>query len=342
MRDRSSSSGASQTGGLILRAVICESFSGLEALKIGETKNPQPAAGQVLVDVHAASVSFMDCLMVAGKYQMRPQTPFVPGTDAAGIVSAVGAGVTRFKPGDRVACGGWVGSFAEQLTAPQSWAAHLPPTVDYITGSAVRHCYGTAYYGLVICAKLQPGEIVFVTGAAGGVGLAAVDLARHLGARVIAGVGSAEKAAIVREYGAAEVIDYAHEDLRERIKAVTGGKGVDVFFDILGGEVFTTMTRLMNWGGRMLPIGFASGAIPSVPMNLPLLKNYAIVGVFWGAWGERFPQASVAADEQLFEWVGQGKLKPHVGAVLPLDQFKTAMELVHERKAQGRVVLQVR
>ena len=150
---------------------------------------------------------------------MRPQTPFVPGTDAAGIVSAVGAGVTRFKPGDRVACGGWVGSFAEQLTAPQSWAARLPPAVDYITGSAVRHCYGTAYYGLVICAKLQPGETVFVTGAAGGVGLAVVDLARHLGARVIAGVGSAEKAAIVREYGAAEVIDYAHEDLRERIKA---------------------------------------------------------------------------------------------------------------------------
>jgi len=325
-----------------MRAVICESFAGLDALKIGETKNPLPAAGQVLVDVYAASVSFMDCLMVAGKYQMRPQTPFVPGTDAAGIVSAVGAGVTRFKPGDRVACGGWVGSFAEQLTAPQSWAARLPPAVDYVTGSAVRHCYGTAYYGLVICAKLQPGEIVFVTGAAGGVGLAVVDLARQLGARVIAGVGSAEKAAIVREYGAAEVIDYAHEDLRERIKAVTGGKGVDIFFDIVGGEVFTTMTRLMNWGGRMLPIGFASGTIPSVPMNLPLLKNYSIVGVFWGAWGERFPQASVAADEQLFEWVAQGKLKPHVGAVLPLDQFKTAMELVQERKAQGRVVLQVR
>jgi len=152
-----------------------------------------------------------------------------------------------------VACGGWVGSYAEQLTAPQSWAARLPPAVDYITGSAVRHSYGTAHYGLVTCAKLQPGETVFVTGAAGGVGLAAVDLARHLGARVIAGVGSADKAAIVQEYGAAEVIDYAHEDVRERIKAVTGGKGVDVFFDILGGEVFTTMTRLMNWAAACCP-----------------------------------------------------------------------------------------
>ena len=325
-----------------MRAVVCESFGGLDALRIGETGNPQAAAGQVLVDVHAASVSFMDCLMVSGKYQMRPPTPFVPGTDAAGVVAAVGAGVTRFKPGDRVACGGWVGAYAEQMLVGQQSVARLPPAVDYITGSAVRYSYGTAYYGLVLCAKLQPGETVFISGAAGGVGLAAVDLARHLGARVIAGVGAAEKAAIVREYGADAVVDYAHEDLRERIKALTGGKGVDVFFDIVGGVVFTAMTRLMNWGGRILPIGFASGDIPSVPMNLPLLKNYSIVGVYWGAWCERFPQASVAADEQVFEWVAQGKLKPRVGAVLPLEQFKAAMELVRDRKAQGRVVLQVR
>jgi len=157
-----------------MRAVVCESFGGIDALKLGEIENPQAAAGHILVDVHAASVSFMDCLMVAGKYQMRPQTPFVPGTDAAGVVSAVGAGVTRFKPGDRVACGGWIGSYAEQLTAPQSRATRLPPAVDHITGSAIRHCYGTANYGLVLCAKLQPGETVFVTGAAGGVGVGRV------------------------------------------------------------------------------------------------------------------------------------------------------------------------
>jgi NADPH2:quinone reductase len=179
--------------------------------------------------------------------------------------------------------------------------------------------YGTAYCGLVVSAKLLPGETVFVTGAAGGVGLAVVDLARHLGARVIAGVGLAEKAAIVREYGATEVIDYAHENVRERIQAVTDGQGVDVFFDLVGCELFATMTRLMRWGGSMLPIGFTSGEIPSVPMNLPLLKNYSIVGVFWGAWSERFPQASVAADEQIFEWVAQGKLKPHVQAVFALE-----------------------
>ena len=325
-----------------MRAILCDSFAGVEALRLGEIEGPRVAAGHILVDVHAASVSFMDCLMVAGKYQMRPPTPFVPGTDAAGIVSAVGDGVTRFKPGDRVACGGWVGAYAEQLTAPENWAARLPPSVDFVTGSSVRHCYGTAYYGLVVCAKLQPGETVFVTGAAGGVGLAVVDLARHLGARVIAGVGSSDKAAIVRTHGASDVVEYAHEDVRDRIKAITGGRGVDVFFDVLGGDVFTTMTRLMNWGGRMLPVGFASGAIPSVPMNLPLLKNYSIVGVYWGAWSERHPQASVAADEQLFDWVARGKLTPHVGAVLPMDQFRTAMELVQERKAQGRVVLRIR
>lgn len=325
-----------------MRAVVCQSLTGLDALQMGEMQVPRPAADQILVDVHAASVSFMDCLMVAGKYQMRPQTPFVPGADAAGVVAAVGDAVTRFKPGDRVACGAWNGSYAEQLITSQQWASHLPTGVDYATGSAVRHCYGTAYYALVLCAKLQAGETVFITGAAGGVGLAAVDLARHLGARVIAGVGAAEKAAIVREYGAAEVIDYAQEDLRARIKAITGGKGVDVFFDILGGEVFATMTRLMNWGGRMLPVGFTSGTIPSVAMNLPLLKNYSIVGIFWGAWIERFPQASVAAEEQVFEWVSQGKLKPHLDVVLPLEQFRTAMEMVQQRKAQGRIVLQVR
>ena len=324
-----------------MRAVICNSFEGLDALSIGETEDPIPASGQILVEVHAAAVSFMDCLMVAGKYQMKPQVPYVPGTDAAGIVLAVGDGVTRFKPGDRVACGSWFGAYAEKMVASQQNAAHLPPNVDFVTGSAVRHGYGTAYYGLVTCAKLQPGETVFVSGAAGGVGLAAIDIARHLGAQVIAGVGSAEKEALVRKYGASEVIDYAHEDLRERIKSTTGGKGVDVFFDNLGGEVFSKMTRLMNWGGRMLPVGFTSGEIPSVPMNLLLLKNYSIVGVFWGAWAERFPLASFAADEQIFDWVAKGRLTPHVGGVFPLTGFKSAMASVLDRKAQGRMVLQV-
>jgi NADPH2:quinone reductase len=324
-----------------MHAVVCRSFSGVDGLEFGEMPAPKPGAGQILVEVHAAAVNFMDCLLVAGKYQLRPQTPFVPGTDAAGIVAAVGDGVTRFKPGDRVACSNWTGAYSPQMIASELSAVQLPPVVDFVTGTTVRHGYGTAYYAFVERAKLAAGETVFISGAAGGVGLAAVDLARSLGARVVAGVSSQEKVGIVREYGADEVIDYAHEDLRERIKAVTDGKGVDVVFDVVGGEVFTTMTRLMNWGGRMLPIGFASGDIPSVPMNLPLLKNYSIVGVFWGAWAERYRDASIAADEQIFAWIAQGKLKPHVGAVFPLEQFRKAMETVLERTAQGRVVLKV-
>jgi len=324
-----------------MHAVVCRSFSGIEDLEFGEMPAPRPGAGEILVAVHAAAVNFMDCLMVAGKYQLRPQTPFVPGTDATGVVADVGEGVTRFKPGDRVACSKWTGAYAPQMIAAQHAAVQLPPVVDFETAAVVRHCYGTAYYAFVERARLQPGETVFISGAAGGVGLAAVDLARSLGARVVAGVSSKEKVGIVREYGADEVVDYVHEDLRERIKAVTGGKGVDVVFDVVGGDVFATMTRLMNWGGRMLPIGFASGDIPSVPMNLPLLKNYSIVGVFWGAWAERYRDASIAADERIFEWIAQGKLKPHVGAVFPLAQFRKAMETVLGRTAQGRVVLKV-
>ena len=326
----------------MMRAVICNSFDGVDSLVLASMDSPKPRAHEVLIDVHAASISFMDCLMVAGKYQLRPQTPFVPGTDAAGVVVEVGSEVTRFKPGDRVICGSWFGCYAEQVVVSQDSAVLLPDGVDFETGSTVRHCYGTARYALVDCARLQAGETVFVSGAAGGVGLAAVDLARHLGAKVIAGVGTADKAGVTRAHGAQDVIVYGSEDLRQRIKDITGGKGVDVFFDNVGGEVFSAMTRLMNWGGRMLPVGFTSGEIASVPMNLPLLKNYAIVGSYWGAWVERFPRASFDADTQLLEWVAQGKIKPHVGASLPLEEFREGMYKVAQRSAQGRTVLRVR
>ncbi len=325
-----------------MRAVVCNSFDGIDGLVLASVEAPRPRAHEVLVDVHAASISFMDCLMVAGKYQLRPQTPFVPGTDAAGVVAEVGSEVTRFKPGDRVICSSWFGCYAEQVAVPQDAVVLLPEGVDFETGSTVRHCYGTARYALEDCARLRPGETVFVSGAAGGVGLAAVDLARHFGARVIAGVGSADKAAVTREHGAQEVVLYRAEDVRQRIKDITGGRGVDVFFDNVGGELFSTMTRLMNWGGRMLPVGFTGGDIPSVPMNLPLLKNYAIVGAYWGAWAERFPQASQAADAQVLEWVAQGRLSPHVGASLPLAEFRAGMHKVAQRSAQGRTVLTLR
>ena len=325
-----------------MRAVLCRSFDGSGSLSLAEIDPPSPGPGEVLVDVHASAVSFMDTLMVSGKYQMRPTLPFVPGSDAAGTVSALGAGVTRLQIGDRVACGHWFGAYAEQMVAAASATVRLPDNVDFTTAAAVRYGYGTAHYGLVHCARLQAGETVFVSGAAGGVGLAAVDLARHLGARVIAGVGSAEKAAIALDRGADHVVVYGSENLHERIKSMTAGRGVDVCFDTVGGEVFAGMTRLMNWGGRMLPIGFTSGSIPSVPMNLPMLKNYAIVGSFWGAWTQRFPDESARADEQIFQWISSGHLRPHIDQVIPLERFGEALRRVEQRQVQGRVVLSLR
>lgn len=325
-----------------MRAVVCRSFDGPGSLALAEIDPPSPGPGEVLVDVHACAVSFMDMLMVSGKYQMRPTLPFVPGSDAAGTVAALGAGVTGLQVGDRVACGHWFGSYAEQMVAPAAATVRLPDNVDFSTGAAVRYGYGTAYYGLVHCARLQAGETVFISGAAGGVGLAAVDLARHLGARVIAGVGRAEKAAIARDRGAEQVVVYGSESLPEQIKRMTAGRGVDVCFDTVGGEIFGSMTRLMNWGGRMLPIGFTSGEVPSVPMNLPLLKNYAIVGSFWGAWTQRFPDDSARADQEVLQWISSGQLRPHIDRVIPLERFGEALQLVEQRQVQGRIVLSLR
>jgi len=325
-----------------MRAVLCDAFTGLEDLRIGEIEEPTPASDEILIDVHAASVSFMDHLLVSGRYQMRPSTPFVPGTEAAGIVIAVGGKITRFQPGDRVACGGWTGGYAERMTAKESSSVRLPIGVSFETAATVWHNYGTAYYALVERARVQPGETVFVTGAAGGIGLAAVDLAGHLGLRVIAGVGSDDKADFVRGYGVCDVINYGSEDLRERIKSITRGEGVNVGFDNIGGTIFEQMARLMKWGGRLMPIGFASGEIPSVPMNLPLLKNYSIVGVFAGAWIEKFPEQAARMNDTVAQLLAEGKIRPHIDRVLSLEQVKDAMRAVADRTVQGRIVLKLR
>lgn len=325
-----------------MRAVLCSAFTGPEDLRIGEVEAPKPAGDEVLIDVHAASVSFMDHLMVSGLYQMRPSTPFVPGTEAAGVVAAVGEKVTRFQPGDRVACGNWTGGYAERMVAKEWKCVHLPGEVAFETAATVWHNYGTAYYALVERARAQPGETVFVTGAAGGVGLAAVDLGVHLGLRVIAGVGSDDKADLVRGYGACDVVNYRSEDLRARIKSITGGEGVDIFFDNVGGPMFETMARLMKWGGRMMPIGFTSGQIPVLPMNLPLLKNYSIVGVFTGAWIEKFPEQAARMNATLAQLLAEGKIRPHIDRVLPLEEVKEAMRAVANRTVRGRIVLKIK
>jgi NADPH2:quinone reductase len=325
-----------------MRAVLCTAFEGTKSLSIGETAEPNPKPDEVLIDVHAASVSYMDYLMVSGGYQMRPPLPYVPGTDAAGVVVAVGSHVAQFRPGDRVTCEGWYGGFAEQMTAKANRTSRLPDNVDFGVGSTVLHIYLTAYYTLVDRARVEPGETVLVTGASGGVGLACIELAHMLGARVIGAVGSAAKAAIVRDYGAEAVINYSSEDVRDRVKALTAGEGIDICIDNVGGSLFGTLARLMRWNGRLLPIGFAGGEVPSLPMNLPLLKNYSIVGVFTGAWADRFPDQSSRAADKVLQWVSEGKLRPHIDRVLPLEQAAEAMSAIENRSVAGRIVLQVR
>lgn len=325
-----------------MRAVLCNAFDGIEALSVGETQEPSPASDEVMIDVHAASVSYMDYLMTCGGYQMRPALPYVPGTDAAGIVVAVGENVERFRPGDRVACTSWYGGYAERMTAKASRTALLPANVDFVTGSTVLHCYRTAWYALVERAAVQSGETVLVTGAAGGVGLACVEVARLLGARVIGAVGSAAKAPVVRDYGAEAVIDYSSEDIRERVKALTNGEGIDVCVENVGGALFAAIARLMRFNGRLLPIGFTSGEIPTLPMNLPLLKNYSVVGLFAAAWSERFPARAMHVTDTVMSWISEGKLRPRVDRVLPLEQAAEAMRAIQDRSVQGRIVLQVR
>jgi NADPH2:quinone reductase len=325
-----------------MKAVLCSSFTGPTDLRLSEIDEPRPAGDEILIDVHAASVSFMDQLMVSGLYQMRPPTPFVPGTEASGIVVAVGDKVTAFAPGDRVACSSWTGGYAERMTAKESKSVRLPDGVAFEAAATVLHNYGTAYYALVERARAQAGETVFITGAAGGVGLAAVDLGRHFGLRVVAGIGSDDKAALVRDYGASEIVNYRSEDLRDRIKSITSGQGIDVGFDNVGGAVFEQMARLMKWGGRLLPIGFASGEIPQVPMNLPLLKNYSIIGVFVGAWAERFSAEAARMNVTLMQLLADGRIRPHIDRVLPLEEAGDAMRAVANRTVQGRIVLKIR
>jgi NADPH2:quinone reductase len=323
-----------------MHAVVCRGFDGIGALTLGELPRPRPGAGQVMVEVRAAAVSFMDTLIVAGRYQMRPQLPFVPGSDAAGIVLAVGDGVDGVQPGDRVACSHWHGAMAECMVVSARAVTPLPPELSFEVGATVRYAYGTAHYALA-GAQVRPGETVFVSGAAGGVGLAAVELASRMGATVIAGTSSHAKGELARRQGAAHVIDYTREPLRARLQELTEGRGVDVAFDTVGGAVFDAVSRTMAWGGRLLPIGFTGGEIPSLAMNLPLMKNYSVVGCYWGAWVEKFPDESRLAHQRLVDAVGRGELRPQVTEVLPLASFAEGFRRVAEREVTGRIVLRL-
>jgi NADPH2:quinone reductase len=324
-----------------MKAVLCKSFDGPGALTVEETDPGPLGAKDIRMRVYTAAVGFADILMVEGKYQLKPPLPFTPGLEAAGEITEVGPEVTLFRVGDRAAFGALYGAFAEEVVVQEESAYKLPDGVDYATGSAYRSSHGTSYHALEHRAHLQPGETLLVHGAAGGVGLAAVELGKLMGARVIGCVGSDDKLEIVRRYGADHVLNYTG-GFKEQIKDLTGGKGADVIYDPVGGDVFDESLRCIAPGGRLLVIGFASGRIPSAPANLILLKNCSVVGVVYGNWRRANPEAGRAMNEVLLNWCAEGKLKPHVSMSFPLGEVQAAMEALSSRRATGKVLLQVR
>lgn len=322
-----------------MRAVRIHELTGPAALRVEEVPEPTAGAGQIKIAVEACGVNFFDALMTRGQYQVKPTPPFVPGGEAAGTVLEVGAGVTSFAPGDRVAAWMVHGAFAERVCVPELAAVKLPAAVSFEIGAATVLTYATTYHALVDRAALAAGETLLVLGAAGGVGIAAVELGALLGAKVIAAASSAEKLAFCREHGAQHGIDYATEDLKARLKELTAGQGVDVIYDPVGGALAEPALRGIAWRGRYLVVGFASGEIPKIPLNLVLLKGCQIVGVFWSLAAMRDPVQNRRHGEQILAWVAEGKLRPAVDAVLPFTDATEALTRLEQRKVKGKIVL---
>jgi NADPH2:quinone reductase len=322
-----------------MRAVRVHELTGPQALRVDEVPEPSAGPGQVLIDVKACGVNFPDVLLSRGLYQFKPTPPFSPGGEAAGIVRAVGAGVTTVAPGDRVSATLLYGAFAEVISVPELAVVKLPDAVGFEVGAATLLTYATTYHALVDRAALQAGETVLVLGAAGGVGTAAIQIATLLGAHVIAAASTEDKLAFCRSHGAREGIDYAREDLRERIKALTSGNGVNVVYDPVGGALAEAALRGMAWQGRYLVVGFASGDIPKIPLNLVLLKGCQIVGVFWGSFAMREPARNREHATQIFAWVAEGKLAPAIDTVLPFSEATAALERLEQRQVKGKLVL---
>ena len=318
---------------LVVRAVSED----LSTLKLEDRVPPPPSRGEVKVRLRAASVNFPDILMVQGKYQLKPELPFSPGMEGAGDVVAVGEGVSRAKAGDKVVLGARFGCYAEEIVVPEAAVRALPAGFDYAKGAAYPAAYLTAYVALVRRGLLQRGETLLVHGAAGGVGLAAVDLGKLLGATVIATASSEEKRAFLKSYGADHVL--ASSGFRDTVKELTGGRGADVIYDPVGGDVFDESVRCIGFDGRLLIIGFTSGRIPSVSVNMPLIKGFSVVGVRAGEYGRQFPAKGVENIRAIDAWASEGKIRPHVSASLPLERALDAMALLQSRKVIGKAVL---
>jgi NADPH2:quinone reductase len=322
-----------------MKAVMCKSYGPPENLAVEQVEPLKPGRGQVVVSVKACGVNFPDTLIIRGLYQFKPPPPFSPGSEVAGVIKEVGAGVEGVKPGDRVMAFGAFGGFAEELLSDAGALLPIPAAMDFETAASIVMTYGTIMHALKDRAHLRPGETLLVLGAAGGIGLAAVEIGKALGAKVIAAASSDEKLAICRQHGADATINYSKEDLKERINALTERQGVDVIVDPVGGTYSEPALRGMAWNGRFLVIGFTAGDIPRIPLNLVLLKGCSIVGVFWGSFAFRDPKHNHENLRELLGWFEAGKLKSRISARYPLERAADALNDILQRKVIGKAVL---
>ncbi len=322
-----------------MKALLCKAWGGPETLVLEDVASPQPGPGEVVIDVKAAGVNFPDVLIIQNKYQVKPPLPFAPGAEFAGVIKEVGPGVSGFAAGDRVIAMTTWGAFAEECVARTDQLVRMPAGLDFATAGAFTLTYGTSWHALKDRGQLRAGETLLVLGAAGGVGLAAIEIGKALGARVIAAASSPEKLAVCRAHGADETIDYAAEDLRTRLKAIAG-EGVDVVYDPVGGPYAEPAIRSTAWRGRYLIVGFANGEIPRIPLNLMLLKGSSLVGVYWGDWTRREPAAAAAGMVELLGWLAAGRLKPRVSGRYPLARAAEALAALAGRKVAGKLVVE--
>ena len=322
-----------------MKAVLCKEFCDPRALLLEEIPPPKVSPGQVRIAVEACGVNFADTLIIAGKYQIKPPFPFAPGAEVSGVVLECGEGVTRCRRGDRVMAVLDHGGYAEQAVADENDAYVLPQRMDYVTAAGFPVTYGTSHVALDWRAELRPDEVLVVHGAGGGVGITAVEIGKAMGAKVIATAGSQDKLEAAAAHGADHLINYRQEDVRERVKTLTDGRGADVVYDAVGGEAFEASLRSINWSGRILIIGFASGKVPQIPANILMVKNVSAVGVHWGSYRQHEPERLVQSFAQLFEWYEHGLLSPHISKTYPLAEAPAALEALRSRKATGKVVL---
>ncbi len=322
-----------------MRAVVCDEFNADRPLSIGELPSPDLPAGYVRIAVRACGVNFADTLMAKGEYQVKPQLPFAPGLEIAGFITEVSSDVSGFEVGDRVMASVDYGGYAEEAVARATHTYVIPSSMTFVEAAGFPVVYGTSHIGLVNKLCIQPGETLLVHGAAGGVGLTAVEIGKLLGARVIATAGGADKLAVAKKYGADDLIDYRSEDIRERVKALTDGRGADAVFDPVGGSAFDASLRATVQGGRILVVGFASGTIPQIPANILLVKNLSVIGYYWGAYKKLDPALVNNSFAELFHWFETKKIKPHISHVFPMQDVNQAHETLVSRKSTGKVVI---